>query len=125
MDAGVDVAAAAEAAPVEFVRSIYDAVMSGRYVLAVVLALMGAVLLARRLRPSWFAGDVRGTALALGLSVLGALGTALGAGKPVDWSLLAMALGVGLAAIGGWSGVYKRLLVPLWVLVFGRPVEKA
>ena len=121
MDAGVDVTAAPEAAPVEFVRAIYDAVMGGRYALAAVLALMGTVLLARYSRPAWFGGDVRGTMQALGLSVAGALVTALGAGRPVDWSLAATALGVGLAAIGGWSGIYKRLLVPLWGTWFAPP----
>ena len=60
---------------------------------------------------SWFKGDRGGTLLVGGLALLGGLASALAADQSIDFSLLTGAIGVGLTAIGGYTGV-KKLIWP-------------
>lgn len=108
-------------APLDFALQIWNGIQNGSVgtTTAVVLALILAVAVARKLQPTWFEGatsdakDVRGVALALGLAFLGALGLAAGAGKSIDPKIAWGAFMTAAAAMGGYAGLWRRLLKPL------------
>lgn len=100
-------------------RPLFDAVMSGQYVLGAAMALVLVVSLVRRYgagRWPFLATDAGGAALALVSGVAGALMTALAAGAAFTWGMLARAFLVTVTAAGGYSFV-RKLLVPLMMLL--------
>src|SRR5574343_155164 len=101
-------------APIEFARVVYQAVVSGNYWLVASLVLIAVLWAVRKVRPSWFATDLVGTATAFGFALLGALAASFGAGAGVSATLFVAAFKVGLGAVGGFSVLWKKVILPLW-----------
>jgi hypothetical protein len=107
-----------------FARMILAAALSGNWPLLVVLALIGAVELFRRLAPwPWSKTRFAGWAALLLFSALGALGTALLAGGAFTWGLAATALGIGFTAAGGYQALKDFLPIVLQWLANRRAVS--
>ena len=106
-----------EGDPLGYLAQIYGFAHDGRIALAIVLGLMGVVWALRSYKPAWFGGDVRGAALAMAAALIEALGLALYNGATLSAGLVKAALLSAVLAMGGWSGVWKRLLQPAlaWV----------
>jgi hypothetical protein len=99
----------------DLIKPIFEAVKSGNSFLAAAMTLVLLVALARRYGISRFpflGSDAGGAAMTLVGSFGGALSTALLAGSAPSLGLLSTALGIAVAASGGYS-MAKRLLVPL------------
>ena len=99
----------------DFLRPIADAVLGGEYALASALALVFAVVLARRYGAKvWpFLGTGPGAAILVLLgSFGGALATAL-TGAGLSWGLVQAALLVAVSAAGGYSLARTLVLKPL------------
>jgi hypothetical protein len=74
---------------------------------------MIATLLARFLGPDALKGDVAGAILALVVAVIGGAVGMLRGTEPASWHTVGVALMAGVLAMGGWSGLWKRILLPL------------
>lgn len=83
----------------------------GRVIAAALLVLTVTALRDFRNDIKWFSGDRGGVLFLFLMSFLGALGTSLVAGAPIDGTLVISALQVGLLAGGGYTAV-KRLVAP-------------
>jgi hypothetical protein len=100
--------------PVGFFESVYRAVADHDYKVAAALALVALVWAARTFGASkipWLKTDRGGVALALGVSLAGAMASALMAHAKLTAHTFLVALQVGVLAAGGWTMV-KRLLWP-------------
>ena len=99
--------------PLEAVASLVSSIKNGQWRHAASFALVLVMLGIGKFRDkvSWFKGDRGGTLLVGGLALLGGLASALAADQSIDFSLLTGAIGVGLTAIGGYTGV-KKLIWP-------------
>ncbi|WP_253816164.1 hypothetical protein [Myxococcus xanthus] len=96
----------------EFARLVFDAVTTRNWALVASLAVVALVYVLRRFGGEWLPvlrTARAGAALAVGVSVAGAVANALLAGELFSWGLLLKALGIGLGAAGGFS-VLKALL---------------
>lgn len=101
---------------IDVARPVLDAILAGQYTAAAALGLVLAVALLRRYGSRalpWLHSDVGGAVLALGTSLGGALATALMAGASLSGGLLWTALGVAIAAAGGYAMIKKLIIVPL------------
>lgn len=93
-----------------FMKNAFDAVMSKNWTMVTALALIAFVWLLRKFgskRLPFLATDRGGAMLVMVTSVLGALATALGAGRPVSGDVLRQAVTLGFLAAGGWTWVKK------------------
>ncbi len=97
------------ASDVGLAQEFFSHVMSGEYLLAASAALMLVVWLARHQKLPlvkwlpWLSTKWGGWALSLGLSALGAVGTALASGGPVSGRVLLQAVFVALVSSAGWE----------------------
>lgn len=99
-------------------ENILNAVTTSNWKAAAVLVLCGLVWLVRKYAPkihgktgALLNSDRGGVLTVLAMGMLGAIGTALLAHKPVNVALLKTALSVAVMAAGGWTMV-KRTLFP-------------
>ena len=107
------VAHAEPEALLDLAKPVLAAVMSGQYAYAAALALVFAVAAARRYggaRVPFLRSDAGGALLAVGGAFAGALATSIAASGAISIGLLWSALGVAVAAGGGYS-LIKRLIV--------------
>jgi hypothetical protein len=103
----------------DLAKPVFEAVMSGQYWYAAAGALVLLVTAVRRYGAKWFPRALGWTnsswgtpALVLLASFGGALATAAAAGAGPSLEVLKVALGVAVAAAGGWK-LAKELAVPL------------
>jgi hypothetical protein len=101
--------------PLDYVRPLYDAIVSGNYWLAAALALIVVVALARR----YIAPHVPFLQTKLGIALMvlfgsfgGALATAITAGATPGFALVYPALAIAATAAGGYT-LLKELLAPV------------
>lgn len=98
----------------DLARPIFDQVMAGHYVAAAALALVFSVALVKRYAPGKFGtfvhSDPGGALTTLLMSFGGALATATMGGAAWSLGMMWMALGVGFAAMGGYTAI-KRLVI--------------
>lgn len=99
--------------PIDTAGAVIKDVRSGdwRYAIAGILSLLMLGLAKARDNTDWFSGDRAGALLVLGLGVGGGLVTALYADGPLDWRLLAGAVGTAAMAAGGYT-LAKQILWP-------------
>lgn len=112
-------AASDEGSILELAKPVFDAVMSGQGWLAAALALVLTVGAARRYLPAWFPkrmgwikSDAGSTLSTFLLSLGGAFATAFAAGAAPSMLIAKTALGVAIAAAGGYQAL-KHLVAPL------------
>ena len=99
----------------ELAKPVFQAVMSGQYVLGAALALVLVVALVRKYASGRFpflATDAGGALLTLVGSFGGAVATALAAGATPSLAVAWVALGVAASAAGGYA-LIKKLVGPL------------
>lgn len=77
------------------------------------LAVMGATLVARAVGPEKFKGDAVGGLLAFAAALAGAFVEMARGAQPWNMTTIGAALMIAITAMGGWSGVWKRMLLPL------------
>ena len=108
-----DLAERAEADPLAVGLELVDAVRKGNWRLAIALGLALLMVLGAKARDKvkWFRGDRGGALLVMGLSLAGALATALASDAALDWKLFLGAAGVAWTAVGGYTW-FKRLVWP-------------
>ncbi len=101
----------------ELARPIFDAVMAGHYIAAAALALVFSVALVKRYAPGKFGtyvhSDAGGALTTLLMAFGGALATATLGGAPWTWAMCWTALGIGVAAMGGYTVIKKLFVVPI------------
>lgn len=99
--------------PIDTAGEVVKDVRAGdwRYAVAGVLVLLMAGLAKARDNTEWFSGDRAGALLVLGLGVGGGLVTALYAEGPLDWRLLAGAIGTAAMAAGTHT-IIKQIISP-------------
>jgi hypothetical protein len=106
-----------EGSLLELARPIFDAVMQGHYIASAALALVFVVALVKRYAPAKFSpyvhSDAGGALTTLLMAFGGALATATVGGAPWTWAMMWTALGVGLAAMGGYTAIKRLFVVPL------------
>lgn len=101
----------------DLAKPVYDQVMAGHYLAAVCLALIVAVAAIRRYAPdpigAFMHTDAGGAAGTFATALLGALATATMAGAVWHWSMLWAAMGIAVAAAGGYTMLKKLVVDPL------------
>lgn len=99
-----------------FLAPLMDAALSKNWIVLTGLSLTVAIAFARKLlakKFEWFATSAGGFALATSMSGLVAFVMTLVAGKSVGLETLMAGLMAGLVAMGGWSGLWKHIGMPL------------
>lgn len=101
----------------DLARPIFDEIMKGHYIAAAAFALVLTVALVKRYAPGkareFVQSDPGGALLTLLMAFGGALGTATMTGAPWTWGMLWTSLGVGIAAMGGYTAIKKLFVEPL------------
>lgn len=93
---------------IPFAQTIFEAVISGQWWLAVATLFAALALVVRRFPDKLPAslGTVPGVILlTFGLSFGGGLANALAAGAAFSWEVIRTALSIGGAAVGGWAAL--------------------
>lgn len=101
-----------EAGGFGFMKTILDAVMSKNWTWAAVLVLIAMVWGLRKFggkKFKWLKTDRGGAVLVMGTSVLGAVATAIGAGKGLSKDVVLQAVYVGFMGAGGWVWVRRMM----------------
>lgn len=118
----------AGASLVDLAKPVLDAVMSGQGFYAAALTLVLAVALMRRYAPKWapklfgwVASDAGGVLTSFLMSFAGAMATTLAGGDAPSFGMAKSAVGVALAASGGYVALKKLIAPALRVLQVKAP----
>ena len=111
-----DAAPAAAESLLELAKPLVAAITAGQYWYAAALALVLAVAALRKYgapRFAWMSRPWAAPAMTLVASFGGALATTLAAGTAPSWAMAWAALGIGVAAAGGWKLLKELVVDPL------------